>query len=915
MTEWKQEIKQRLASLKLDPTREAEIVEELSQHLDDCYEGSLASGATPEEAYHAALVELSDSEILQRELRRVELQTPQESVVLGNSRRTNMIADLWQDLRYGIRMLGKKPGLTAVVVLTLAMGIGVNTAIFSFFNIYLRPLPIKDPETVVHLKHEGADQDFSYPDYLYLRDHTQVFSDLIAHCEEADLLEVKSDAEGPAEIAGEFVSDNFFSALGGSVILGRTFTLEENRAPGGDLVVVLSHHFWQRRFAGDPNAIGQALRLDGKPFTIIGVLSPEFTGFDLEIPDIWLPLVLRGEVHNWNIPREDWVGKRSIEWLSVSGRLKPGRTMEEARAEMRLLHSQLASVQPKNDRQDGINVVSSARLDQGNVGKNFLMAMGIALAATGIVLLIACSNVANLMLARAAARRKEIGVRLCLGASRSRVIRQLLTESFLLAGMGGLAGLLLARWSIELLAALATAQDDKRLDGMALDFSIDLRILGFTCLVSLLSGIAFGLMPALQATRVDLVTAVKEEGAGFSRRLARSRLRNGLVVAQVALCVVLLIPAGLLLRALVRILTLDPGFETRRVLVVRYNLELTGFDPPRAQLFRRQLLERLAALPGVERVSAVGGGASANITLPAEGAGASRSFGRAIYTPVAPNYFETAGIPLVRGRGITAEDAQAGAEVVVVSEATARNIWPGEDPLGKTLRLGNAQQDGGEKVIFPSLRVIGVARDAQNGDRIGAIPPVFLYVTQGLDSEWYTRLLVRTTHDAREMKAAVRAEAHALAPNLRLWLDSVEEIIAGAKYVRSARITSGLAGGLGLLALFLAMIGVYGVMAFAVSQRTREIGIRMALGAQAADVLKMVIGEGMRLVCIGAALGLAASLAVAQLMKSTLFGLSAIDPLAFAAVILLLAIVALLACWIPARRAARVDPMIALRCE
>jgi predicted permease len=914
MPEWKQAIKQRLASLKLEPTREAAIVEELSQHLADHYAESLASDATPEEAYLAALAELSDGEILQRELRRVE-SSPPEPVTLGTNRRVNMIADLWQDLRFGIRMLGKAPGLTAVIVLTLAIGIGVNTAIFSFFNTYLRPLPIKDPEAVVHLKYRGGDPDFSYPDFLYLRDHTQVFSDLIAHCEESDLLEVRSDAEGPVGIAGEFVSDNFFSALGGSVILGRTFTTEENRAPGGDLVVILSHHFWQRRFAGDPNVLGQVLRLDGKPFTIVGVLAREFAGFNLEIPDIWLPLVLRGEVHNWNITREDWVRKRSIEWLSVSGRLKPGRTMEEARAEMRLLHIQLASVQPKNDRRDGINVVSSARLDQGNVGENFLTAMGIALAATGIVLLIACSNVANLMLARAAARRKEIGVRLCLGASRSRVIRQLLTESFLLAGMGGMAGLVLARWSIELLAALAIAQDDKHPNSMSLDFSVDVRILGFTCLVSLLSGVAFGLMPALQATRIDLATAVKEEGAGSSRRLARSRLRNGLVVAQVALCVVLLIPAGLLLRALVRILTLDPGFETKRVLVVRYNLELTGFDPPRAQLFRRQLMERLAALPGVERVSAVSGGSSANITLPGEGAGASRSFGRATYTPVAPDYFETAGIPLVRGRGITAEDARAGAEVVVVSESTARNLWPSEYPLGKTLRLGNTLQGGGEKVIFPSLRVIGVARDAQNGDRIGAIPPLFLYVPQGPDSDWYTRLLVRTTHDAREMKSAARAEARALAPNLRLWIDSVEEIIAGAKYVRSARITSGLAGGLGLLALFLAMIGVYGVMAFAVSQRTREIGIRMALGAQAVDVLKMVIGWGMRLVCIGAALGLVVSLAVAQLMRSLLFGLSATDPLTFAAVALLLLLVALLACWVPARRATKVDPMVALRCE
>jgi len=499
-------------------------------------------------------------------------------------------------------------------------------------------------------------------------------------------------------------------------------------------------------------------------------------------------------------------------------------------------------------------------------------------------------------------------VRLCLGAGRGRVIRQLLTESLLLAGMGGLAALVLARWSIELLAALAIAQGGKHADGMALDFSLDYRILGFTFLVSLLSGIAFGLMPALQATRIDLVSAVKEEGAVFSRQLARSRLRNGLVVAQVALCLVLLIPAGLFLRALVRVLTIDPGFETRRVLVVRYDLELTGFDQPRAQLFRRQLMERLTALPGVERVSAVDEVSGARITEEV----AHRSFGRAIYTTVAPNYFETAGIPLVRGRGITQEDTRAGVGVVVVSESTAGNLWPGEDPLGKTLRLGKTLQGGEEKVLYPSLRVIGIARDAQNGDRIGAIPPLFLYVPLNIESG---RILVRTAQDAQGLKAAVRAEALSLAPNLRLWLDSVEEIIAGAKYVGSARFTSQLAGGLGLLALLVAMIGLYGVMSFAMIQRTREIGIRLALGAKAIDVLKLAIGWGMRLVCLGAALGLILSLAVAQLMKKELLGLSATDPLTFAAVTLLLALVALLACWIPARRATKVDPLIALRCE
>ena len=552
--------------------------------------------------------------------------------------RFRWIEDIGRDLGFGVRMLLKHPGFTAVVVLTLALGIGVNTAIFTFFNIYLRPLPIKDPEMVVHLKYQGEHLDFSYLNYVYLRDNTQVFSDLIAHCEEGDLLEVKSAAEEPEEVAGEFVSDNFFSVLGGSVVLGRTFTPEENRVPGRDQVVVLSHHFWQRRFAGDPNVVGQTLRLDGKPFTVIGVLGREFAGFNLEIPDIWLPLMTRGEVHTWNVAQGDWFGKRSLEWLRVSGRLKPGRTIEEANAEMQLLSGQLARAYPEIKPRESIRAVSSARLAQGNESGKFLMVIGIPLAATGIVLLIACSNVANLLLSRAATRRKEIGVRLCLGASRSRVIRQLLTESFLLAGLGGIAGLLLTRWSVELLAALFVSQSGKPDPAsVALDFSPDVRILGFTILVSLASGLAFGLAPALQATRADLAAAIKDEGAGFGRRLDRSRLRNGLVVAQVALCLVLLIPAGLLLRAVLHALTLDPGFETERLLVVRYNLELSGFDKPREQLFRQQLMERLASLPGVEQVSAMGEGSIAYITLPGEREGADRRFGRAPYTVIPPN--------------------------------------------------------------------------------------------------------------------------------------------------------------------------------------------------------------------------------------------------------------------------------------
>ncbi len=791
MPDWKQEIRQRLAVLKLAPARESEIVEELSLHLEDRYEELRAGGATDEEAFHAAMAELIENDLFQQGLQRVERQVTQDPVVLGGGRRT-MIGDLWQDIRFGIRMMGKHPGFTAVVVLTLALGIGVNTAIFSFLNMFLRPFPIKDPGAVAQINFEGLWGGGSYLNYLYLRDNTQVFSDLIAR-HQARVLEARSDSEDPEEIRGEFVSDNFFSALGGRNLLGRTFRPEENLVPGKDPVVVLSHHFWQRRFAGDPDVVRRTMMLGGKPFTVIGVMDRDFVGLRIEIPDLWFPLVMRGEIEPSRAEKADWFGKRSFEWLSLTGRLKPERTQEEAQAEMQLLLSQLARAYPELKSQAGVRVVLLAR-QKWDDGQRSLV---LVLAATGLVLLIACSNIANLLLARAAARQKEIGIRLCLGASRGRMIRQLLTESFLLAGLGGVTGLLAAWWSLELLIATMMARwtVGRHPNSFALDFSPDIRILGFTLLLSLASGIAFGLAPALRATGADLVATIKDEGAAFGQRIARSWLRNGLVVAQVALCLVLLLPAGLLLRGLVHALTTDPGFEAKRLLVVRYSLELSGYDEPRAQLFNQQLLARLASLPGVESVSADGiWGGGASVTLPGERETAEKQFAGAEYLGVAPGYFETAGIPIVSGRGFTAEEVRSQAPVVVVSEATARNLWPNENPLGKTLQRKKLKLDS-SWLIFPAEQVIGVVPDAREWRQSklpGEIPPLFLYLPQA-PSEWMrSSLLVRVSRDAREMKPLVRAEARSLAPNLRLWQDSMEEIIASSWRVLSARVGSDL---------------------------------------------------------------------------------------------------------------------------
>lgn len=826
---------------------------------------------------------------------------------------------MFQDLRYSLRSLLKRPGFTLVVVATLALGIGVNAALFSVFNILLRPLPVKEPESIVRVTiEEGASRmdRFSFPDYTYVRDRNQSFSDVLAVFEdERFLLGENRPNSDPEEIVGNFVSDNYFSTLGGSTHVGRFFKPDENSVPGRDAIVVLTHGFWQRRFAGDPQIVGSTIKLNGKPFTVVGITHPEFVGLRHEMPDIWLPLAMRAAMSTDGFEgvapeKRDWYGGRDFPWLSVYARLKPGRTAPEARAEMNVLLGHLdtsSSTGPKT-------TIAVDPINDMKLPLEAWMLVGMVLGATALILLIACFNIANMQLARAIARQKEIGVRLCLGASRWRLIRRLLTESLVLSVVGSVAGVLLAWWSLNVfLSVVFLRYGGEDMLRVNIDLTPDWRVLGYSFGLALLSGLAFGLVPALRATRPDLIGVVKSEGATATGRSARSRLSGALVIAQVAICFVLLIPAGLLLRSVQLNLATNPGYEAKNLLSVRYSLELSGYDAERAKVFQQQLMTRLAALPGVKSVSL---GRDFNIhgaiTLLDHGGTGPNQYSRVKMEGIPSTYLDTIGTPLVVGRGFTADEVTAHAPVLIVSDWTARNLWPGQSAVGKLLRIEQPLDHGTSEIIFSSAQVVGVARDNQIYAS-GEPQSLTVYLPGASPGEMDTTLLVRTTTDAAALKDLARREAYAVEPVLRLYVNTFEERIAREQAIMSA--ASHGATALGTLALMLAIIGLYGVMAWSVVQRTREIGIRMALGAQAHNVLALVLRQGMKLVLIGVAIGIPASLAAARVLSSMLVGLTTSDVLTVGVVTAVLVGVTLLACYLPARRATRVDPLETLRYE
>jgi macrolide transport system ATP-binding/permease protein len=814
-------------------------------------------------------------------------------------------ADVFQDLRYGMRMLLMHPGFTAISVVTLALGIGANTAIFTLLDkVLIRPLPVDRPAELVRFVSDadGTSGVYSYPVYTALRDQNAVLSGVVAWFQGVFSL---SDGAQTERVIGQTVSGNYFDVLGVRPALGRFFLPDEDRTPGTHPVIVIGHGLWQRRFAADPAVIGKSVSINAYPYTIIGIAPAAFTGTTLAtVTDVYVPIAMQPRIQAGNggmLTNPNWG------WLRLIGRLKPGLAREPAQAAMAELAEQLMPSRPappgppgakaKGHPQGALLLMDGSRGDTDRV-TDLSLPLRLLMGVVGFVLLIACANVANLLLARASARRREISIRLAVGATPGRIVRQLLTEGAVIALLAGLSGLLVAYW---LTGFLLGFQQQLEFVPRTLSGVIDLRALGFTLVVSLLTALVFTLAPARQSSKTDLVAALKSEGHGARGWTRRFNLRDLLVVGQIALSLVVLIGAALFVKSLRAVQAIDPGLEPAKVVTASVNLGLTGYDQTRGRLFIANVTERVAALPGVEAVSVANipafstlfwiSGAAIDGYEPQPGERMAFDF-----NAVAPGYFRTIGTPLVSGREFTAQDTADRPRVIIVNEAAARRYWPGQDPVGRRTSRGE---------------VVGVVHNSrERGLTVDPRPTIYLPLPQNYVPD--LTLHVRTAIDPSSVLAAVRREIQIVDSTLPVYnLGTLAEQRDGSLYTE--RVAAALLTLFGALALTLCAVGIYGVLSYSVTERTRELGIRVTQGAQPRDLLKLVVGKGMVLTLIGSIAGVAAAFALTRLIQRLLFGVSATDPLTFAIVPIVLALVAFGACWFPARRATRLSPLAALR--
>ena len=856
---------------------EQEFAEELETHLALHIEDNLRVGMSLEEARRVALIKLGGV-TLTKELHREQTGVP-------------VLETLWQDLRFGLRMLHKNPGFSFIAVLTLALGIGANTAIFSVVNaVLLRPLPYHDPERLAQVweSHGDARNNVISPvNFLDWQEQAKSFEGLSVYDVWLPALSTASETE---QIVGISASANYFSLLGVTPELGRTFASDEEKA-GQNRVVVISHSFWQNRLGGKPDVIGQELTLDQSSYTIVGVLGPDFRHFRLifdQQPVIFRPFDVKSVAN-----------QRGARYLSAFGRLKTGVQLTQAQAEMTAIAQQLEQTYPESNRDWGVNLVALHREVTGSMRLILLILQG----TVAFVLLIACVNVANLLLSRVVTRGREIALRMALGSGRWRIIRLLLTESALLAILGGMLGLLLAWGGVHLLVSLAPADIPRRED-----ISLDYHALWFTFLLSLLTVLFFGLMPGFQATRANLDDALKE---GSRSGFRRQRIRSVMVVAELALALVLLVGSGLLIHSLLRLQRVNPGFDPENLLTMRVGLPTLETRPEQQIAIYQQMLSRLQNLPGAKAAaltSSLPFAGSYSWTASFQIEGQPIEPGRepmAGWRFVSPSYFQTMGIPLRAGRTFNSGDISSSIGVMIVNESFARLYFPNADPIGRTII---------PKWIRERPRqIVGVVSDFKHKGLASEIAPeMYVPYTQ---QTWSTMaVVVRTNAEPEKMQVAVQKTIWDVNPRAPISRVTTMKHILDEQ-VSHSRFNTLLLGIFSALALILATIGIYGVMSYAVTLRRHELGVRKALGAQTIDLIRLVVSQGMKLALLGVVLGVAGAYGLTRLLATLLYGVSPTDPLTFAGVVLLALIVTFLACWIPARRAAKVNPIIALRSE
>jgi predicted permease len=858
-----------------------ELDEEIRFHLEMKTEEYVAAGMRPEEARRAALRRFGN------ETRMRELSRETWGFV--------MLENLLQDLRYGARVLAKHKGYTAVAVLTVALGIGANTAIFSVVNaVLLRPLPLEEPERLVRVfgtspRRNIFSRPHSYLNFADLRAQNKTFESMAAYTGSSAAL---SGADAPEQITGALASGDIFLVLKTKPFMGRLLTPEDEK-PGGSPVVVISHGLWQRRFGGDPSIVGRRIRLDGREREVVGVTPADFR-FEF-IPgalDFWTPID----------PGANEFKQRGAIFLEAIGRLRPGVSVEQASADLSGVASQLEQQYQDSNTGVGIRLAAAQEELVGDLRQMLLVLLG----AVGFVLLISCANVANLTLARAAGRHREIAVRAALGAGRMRIVRQLLTESLLLAVVGGGLGLLFALWGVKLLSAFVP-ENVPRFG----ETSTDLPVLGFTLGASLLTGLLFGIAPALQSSKIDLNEALKEGGRTGTEGRGRTRVRGALIVAEVALSLVLLVGAGLLIKSFVKLSNTDPGFDAGNTLTASVSLAAVRYDTDeKITDFYRRLVERVRAMPGVASAGAV-------MPLPLSDNNLSFSFtvvGQPSLPPgtrqsaavriVTPDYFRAQGIPLRAGRVFNEQDKAGAPDALVVNEAFARRYLGGAEPLGQRLKLGINNIEG---------VVVGVVGDIRAASLATPGVPEY-YIPEATVAFSDMTLVVRTTTDPAAVTAGLRQAVAEMDKDQPLYeVRTMDSLVA--RSVARQRFSMTLIGVFAALAMLLAAVGIFSVMSSLVAQRSHEIGIRLALGAQPRDILSMVVRHGMTLALVGVGLGLAASFALTRLMSGLLYEVSAKDPVVYGGIAALLAAVALAACYVPARRATKVNPLIALRYE